>query len=266
MADSKQDQGASDKYDDTNSGGNTSGTGKNGYGGQNKTQVRVPNGEIKLRNGVTVAISPNRLGDEGNQTPDRTTASNAAQYRPGGGKGGIVSHFDQFFGDYLAEQEKHRLLSFSSFVEEIELGYAEEFFELEEDPQYEDWGEEDEEAEVYPVIHEAKGPCWSGYDMIGMKKKGNRKVPNCVPVKEEAEKGGRKVKLGKPFLTPGENKKRAVYVKNDKGNVVKVRFGDPNMRIKKSSPSHRKSFRARHGCDVNAGPRWKAKYWSCKMW
>lgn len=83
---------------------------------------------------------------------------------------------------------------------------------------------------------------------------------------EEAEYRGRKVKLGKPFYTPGGPRKRAVYVRNDKGNVVKVGFGDPNMRIKKSSPERRKSFRARHKCDTNPGPRWKARYWSCRAW
>lgn len=71
--------------------------------------------------------------------------------------------------------------------------------------------------------------------------------------------------LGKPFLTPGGPKKRAVYVKNDKGNVVKVSFGDPNLSIKRDDPERRKSFRARHNCD-NPGPRWKARYWSCKYW
>jgi len=82
---------------------------------------------------------------------------------------------------------------------------------------------------------------------------------------EEAEYRGRKVTLGKPFLTPGGPKKRSVYVKNAKGNVVKVNFGDPNMKIKKSNPKRRKSFRARHHCE-NPGPRWKARYWSCKAW
>lgn len=81
----------------------------------------------------------------------------------------------------------------------------------------------------------------------------------------EAEYHGRKVSLGKPFLTPGGPKKRSVYVKNAKGNVVKVNFGDPNMRIKKSIPARRKSFRARHNCS-NPGPRDKARYWSCRAW
>lgn len=83
---------------------------------------------------------------------------------------------------------------------------------------------------------------------------------------EEAEYRGRKVKLGKPFYTPNGPKKRSVYVKNNKGNIVKVNFGDPNMKIKKYLPKHRKSYRARHHCDTNPGPKWKANYWSCKAW
>ena len=144
--------------------------------------------------------------------------------------------------------------------------------------------------------------CWSGYKQIGMKKKNGRSVPNCVPeVKEhcgcdhdsydvyseelgegyalefcrcpegldEAEYQGRKVKLNKPMQ--GDAKKFKVYVKNAKGNVVKVNFGQGGdakggtMRIRKSNPAARKSFRARHNCD-NPGPKWKARYWSCKKW
>lgn len=71
--------------------------------------------------------------------------------------------------------------------------------------------------------------------------------------------------LGKPFRTPSGPKKFAVYTKNDKGNVVLVRFGDPDMEIKRDDPERRKSFRARHGCD-DPGPKWKPRYWSCKMW
>jgi len=82
---------------------------------------------------------------------------------------------------------------------------------------------------------------------------------------EEAEYQGRKVNLGKPFYTPGGPRKRAVYVKNEKGNVVKVGFGEPGMKIKKNNPARRKSFRARHNCE-NPGPRWKARYWSCRAW
>ena len=72
-------------------------------------------------------------------------------------------------------------------------------------------------------------------------------------------------KLNKPFRTPGGPKKFSVYVKNDKGNVVKVNFGDPNMEIKRDDPNRRKNFRARHNCD-NPGPKTKARYWSCKNW
>ena len=82
-------------------------------------------------------------------------------------------------------------------------------------------------------------------------------------VEEAAEYQGRKVTLNKP--TKGDVKKSKVYVKNEKGNVVKVEFGDPNMQIQKDIPARRKSFRARHNCD-NPGPKWKARYWSCKAW
>ena len=154
--------------------------------------------------------------------------------------------------------------------------------------------------------------CWDGYKQVGMKDKGGKQVPNCVPVSEdinsdddinygivepeeeydvdnyddfkdfvifirnynkelnegcscllEAEYQGRKVQLGKPMQ--GDVKKFKVYVKNPTGNVVKVNFGDPNMRIKKSNPDRRRSFRARHNCD-NPGPRTKARYWSCRKW
>tara|TARA_Y100000356_G_scaffold20392_1_gene14512 strand:+ start:1023 stop:1373 length:351 start_codon:yes stop_codon:yes gene_type:complete len=80
----------------------------------------------------------------------------------------------------------------------------------------------------------------------------------------EAEYQGRKVKLNKPMQ--GDVKKFKVYVKDPKtGNTKKVNFGDPNMRIKKSNPKRRKSFRARHNCD-NPGPKTKARYWSCRKW
>ncbi len=86
----------------------------------------------------------------------------------------------------------------------------------------------------------------------------------------EAEYQGRKVQLGK--IIQGDVKKFKVYVKNDKGNVVKVNFGfggksakGKRMTIKKNNPQRRKSFRARHNCD-NPGPRWKARYWACRTW
>ena len=86
----------------------------------------------------------------------------------------------------------------------------------------------------------------------------------------EAEYQGRKVQLGK--IMQGDIKKFKVYVKNDKGKVVKVNFGfggksakGKRMVIKKNNPERRRSFRARHNCD-NPGPRWKPRYWACKTW
>lgn len=79
-----------------------------------------------------------------------------------------------------------------------------------------------------------------------------------------ATKNGKKVTLNKPFRTPGGPKKSAVYVRGP-GGVKIVRFGDPNMSIKKHDPKRRKSFRARHNC-ANPGPKTKARYWSCKAW
>jgi hypothetical protein len=91
---------------------------------------------------------------------------------------------------------------------------------------------------------------------------------------DEAEYQGRKVPLGKPMR--GDVKKFKVYVKDPAtGNVKKVNFGhggtsakrlgQKTMKIKKSNPARRKSFRARHNC-ANPGPRTKARYWSCRAW
>jgi hypothetical protein len=142
-------------------------------------------------------------------------------------------------------------------------------------------------------VKEARGTCWVGYQQKGMKDKGGKMVPNCVKeITEifyevdgkgygytfehindgklnEAEYQGRKVKLGKPMQ--GDAKKFKVYVKNPKGNTVKVNFGQGGdakggtMKIRKSNPGARKSFRARHNCD-SPGPRHKARYWSCRKW
>ena len=143
------------------------------------------------------------------------------------------------------------------------------------------------------TMEEARGSCWVGYKQIGMKDKGGKMVPNCVKEEvelyyeengkgygytfefitdkalQEAEYQGRKVKLNK--IMQGDQKKFKVYVKNPKGNVVKVNFGQGGkakggtMRIRKSNPGARKSFRARHNCD-NPGPKHKARYWACRTW
>ena len=81
----------------------------------------------------------------------------------------------------------------------------------------------------------------------------------------KAEYQGKKVELNKPRRLSGENKKFGVYVKNDKGNIVQVKFGDPKLDIKRDDPERRRNFRARHNCG-NPGPKHKARYWSCKMW
>ena len=153
-----------------------------------------------------------------------------------------------------------------------------------------DYYKQNEETDM----KEARGTCWVGYQQKGMKDKNGKMVPNCVKeVYEiyyetslgescgytievdkdddlnEAEYQGRKVKLGKPMQ--GDAKKFKVYVKNAKGNVVKVNFGQGGdakggtMKIRKSNPKARASFRARHNCD-SPGPRWKARYWSCRKW
>jgi len=140
------------------------------------------------------------------------------------------------------------------------------------------WGKADKDlASQVREMNEIDEACWDTHKQVGMKKKGGKMVPNCVPkseeyedelnewgeIEEDSEYQGRKVKLNKPMA--GDVKKSKVYVKNEKGNVVKVEFGDPNMTIKKHIPARRKSFRARHNCD-NPGPKWMARYWSCKAW
>ena len=82
-------------------------------------------------------------------------------------------------------------------------------------------------------------------------------------VTEKAEYQGKSVELNNP--TRGDVKKYKVYVKNDKGNVIKVEFGDPNMSIKRDDPEARKNFRARHNCDQKKD-KTTAGYWSCKFW
>ena len=126
--------------------------------------------------------------------------------------------------------------------------------------------------------------CWVGYKKVGMKKKGDKMVPNCVP--EETQKGKNVVPppagtiattggiqeeenenkpLGKVMRAGDGKKKFKVFVKNSKGNTVKVGFGDPNMEIKRDDPERRKNFRARHNC-ATAKDRTTPRYWSCRQW
>ena len=102
------------------------------------------------------------------------------------------------------------------------------------------------------------------YDEYLKKLTPGEETNNWNEIEEDAEYAGRTVKLNNP--TKGDTKKFKVYVRNDKGNIVKVEFGDPNMEIKRDDPKRLKAFRARFGCDKDPGPKWKAKYWACKFW
>jgi len=113
------------------------------------------------------------------------------------------------------------------------------------------------------IVAERSADIKTVQDMI---RRAMRDRPQPITEKEEGKDETEGRALNKPFRTPGEEKKFAVYVKNDKGNVVKVRFGDPNMEIKRDDPDRLKAFRSRHSCDDNVGPKWKARYWSCQMW
>lgn len=131
--------------------------------------------------------------------------------------------------------------------------------------------------EFLQVLEEGKDPCWKDYEMVGMKDKNGKKVPNCVPKNEdcgcdhdeddeleEATYQGKEVPLNKPMK--GDVKKSKVYVDPDGDGVAKkVNFGDKNMTIKKHIPSRRKNFRARHNCDT-AKDKSTPRYWSCKKW
>jgi hypothetical protein len=135
-------------------------------------------------------------------------------------------------------------------------------------------------------VEEASSPAQQAAIAINMKKKGIKPKNESLYEDEygsveetnyvvgdlltEAEYQGRKVQLGK--IMQGDVKKSKVYVKNDKGKVVKVNFGfggksahGKRMTIKKNNPERRKNFRARMNCD-NPGPRWKPRYWACRTW
>ena len=124
--------------------------------------------------------------------------------------------------------------------------------------------------EQYDV--DKKGPSMTPGQTMDIDKRNKRfKTPPCaidnkeIKMPEDYSISEEKTpKLNKPMK--GDVKKFKVYVKNEKGNVVKVNFGDKNMSIKRDNPARRKNFRARHSCDDNPGPKTKARYWSCQMW
>lgn len=166
----------------------------------------------------------------------------------------MSADFQIYFEDYGSEEE----LTEDNFIIPTEEDYVtadEVYFE---ESEIEDWDIESKSA--YKYEDPKTGEVYT-FKRKGIYEKNGRRL---VPIRA-SEYQGKKVKLGKPFRTPNGPKKFSVYVKNDKGNVVKVNFGDPNMKIKKSIPERRRSFRARHNCD-NPGPKWKARYWSCRAW
>ena len=149
--------------------------------------------------------------------------------------------------DYLteAEEHQHRPMTGDVFQFELEDGTLLETYVMDQD----DMGDLllDSTDEIYSLLEQ-----WDLLD-DGL----NEDI-------DEAKYQGHEVSLGKKMA--GDVKKYKVYVKDPKtGNIKKVNFGDPNMRIKKSNPARRKSFRARHHCE-NPGPRTKARYWSCRNW
>jgi len=148
------------------------------------------------------------------------------------------------------------------------------------------WGKADADLakQVRGESVEEEKPCWNGFKQVGMKTKGNKQVPNCVPeettveaccddcddlydhVIAEAEYQGKKVKLNNPIRTSeNPNKKFKVYTMGPSGKVVVVRFGDPNMGINRDDPKARAAFRARHSCDEKKD-KTTAGYWSCYQW
>jgi hypothetical protein len=127
-----------------------------------------------------------------------------------------------------------------------------------------DYGEVDEyDVESIEETHDFINFMKEYSQMLNLHKEQNSDIYALNPTLNEAEYQGRKVELGK--IMQGDVKKFKVYVNNDKGNVVKVNFGQKGMNIKKDNPGARKSFRARMNCD-SPGPRWKARYWSCRKW
>ena len=125
-------------------------------------------------------------------------------------------------------------------------------------------GDKDDHTQYYTKASwetwlEKNDPCWEGYEQYGMKDKDGKKVPNCVKKADESKP------LNKPMRDDG-NKKFKVFVRDPStGNIVTVRFGDPNMEIKRDNPERRSSFRARHKCSEQKDIT-SAAYWSCKMW
>lgn len=153
-------------------------------------------------------------------------------------------------------------------------GTVEEEFDVSGAEEYEDWGVD--EAWGYAKYQQnykkitGKTPEEKVKELDDFQKKlaqqkAEFEARHKKPV-SEATYQGKEVQLNKPFRTSDGKGKFAVYTMNDKGNVVKVNFGDTSgLTIKTDDPDRRRNFRARHNCD-DPGPKWKARYWSCKAW
>ena len=165
----------------------------------------------------------------------------------------------------------------ASLIEQVHSSLYEEMYGSEEyveslesmyipkEDEYVDAGEEIEEIDLSLAKYAYRDPATNEIYYFERKSSYEKNGRHLIFMSEASEYQGRKVQLNKPFRTPDGPKKFSVYVNNDKGNVVKVNFGDPNMEIKKDIPERRKSFRARMRCD-SPGPKYKARYWACKSW
>jgi hypothetical protein len=205
----------------------------------------------------------------------------AAQKKAGRGKKGTgkkgkkpifvktgVTEVKESFELFLVENSNHvmpleftsieakELLPFDYIINENGNIFNVDMIELKEDGNYEVWLTDENGCES---IETFTPDTTMGFVDVSEGEEYNQ-FDELIELHEEEKK---KVKLNK--IMRGDVKKYKVYVKNDKGNVVKVNFGDPNMEIKRDDPARRKNFRARHNCD-NPGPRWKARYWACKTW
>lgn len=172
--------------------------------------------------------------------------------------------FQDWTKDMISKAEIY-IQNVYDFVKYYEPGkYEDEYTEEEDEDEVEEPSETEMETDVEArfMYEDPKTGETYNYRRQGIYEKDGRRL---TYVGQAAEYQGRKVTLNKPFRTSNGPKKFAVYTKNESGNVVIVRFGDPNMKIKKNIPERRKNFRARHNCD-NPGPKWKARYWACRSW
>jgi hypothetical protein len=172
---------------------------------------------------------------------------------------------------YLLEQVCSEIKSKWEYAEDDNSCHYEEELTISnlfipEEKDYIDIGEKTEEYDLSTIAkYKYSDPTTNEifyFDRMNTYKKNGRPL---VYDGKASEYQGRKVTLNKPFRTSDGPKKFAVYVKNNNGKVIIVRFGDPNMKIKKNIPERRRSFRARHKCDQQKDKTTPA-YWSCKMW